>query len=282
MSKRFSEDEHAKYKLSPWRLKIHEIIFEADTPAGKLFDVVLIVLILTSLLGMMLESVKEIDAKYDPQLRALDWAITAIFTIEYILRIISTGRPRKYIFSFYGIVDLLSILPTYIGVFISGAQALSVLRAVRLMRVFRVLKLVQFVGEGYSLTRAVRASLNKIIVFLLFVITLCMILGTLMYLIEGKEAGFTSIPISIYWCIVTLTTVGYGDIAPHTPLGQTLASLIMIIGYGVLAVPTGIVSAEMVRGNQQDEKFSTQACPECSKEGHEPDAVHCKFCGAEL
>ncbi len=282
MSKKAAKELHAKQKLSAWRLKIHEVIFEADTPVGKAFDIILILLILISLLGMMLESVKEIEAEYGTQLRILDWVITIIFTIEYTLRIIATGRPKKYIFSFYGIIDLLSILPTYIGIFVGGAQALSVLRAIRLMRVFRVLKLVQFVGESSSLTKAVKASVNKIIVFLLFVITLCMILGTLMYLIEGKEAGFTSIPISIYWCIVTLTTVGYGDIIPHTVLGQTLASFIMIIGYGVLAVPTGIVSAEMVRGNQKEDSFSTQACPQCSKEGHEPDAAHCKYCGAEL
>lgn len=282
MSKKSAGDPHDKYKLSPWRLKIHEIIFEADTPAGKTFDVVLIILILISLLGMMLESVREIDAEWDPQLRALDWIITILFTIEYVLRIISTGNPKKYIFSFYGIIDLLSILPTYVGLFVRGFQALSVLRAIRLLRVFRVLKLVQFVGEGSTLLKAIKSSANKIIVFLMFVLTVCMILGTLMYLIEGKEAGFNSIPRSIYWCIVTLTTVGYGDIAPQTPLGQMLASLIMIIGYGVIAVPTGIVGAEMVKSDRKKENFSTQACPECSREGHEPDAIHCKFCGAEL
>ncbi len=282
MSKSQIKDEHDKYKLSPWRLKIHEIIFEADTPAGKAFDVALIILILVSLLGMMLESVSEFDAKYDPQLRALDWVITILFTIEYILRIISTGRPRNYIFSFYGIIDLLSIMPTYVGLFVRGFQALSVLRAVRLLRIFRVLKLVQFVGESSTLKKAIKSSANKIIVFLLFVLTVCMILGTLMYLIEGAAAGFTSIPISIYWCIVTLTTVGYGDIAPQTPLGQMLASLIMIIGYGVIAVPTGIVGAEIVKGDTKKDTFSTQACPECSREGHEADAAHCKFCGAEL
>lgn len=282
MNKTAAKDQHAKYKLSPWRLKIHDVIFEADTPSGKAFDIALFIAILISLLGMMLESVEAFDAKYDPQLRALDWIITILFTGEYILRIISTGRPRKYIFSFYGIIDLLSILPTYIGLFIGGAQALSVLRAIRLLRVFRVLKLVQFVGESSSLAKAVKTSANKIVVFLLFVVTLCMILGTLMYLIEGKEAGFSSIPKSIYWCIVTLTTVGYGDITPQTPFGQMLASFIMIIGYGVLAVPTGIVTAEMVKSDKKEEKFSTQACPECSREGHEPDAVHCKFCGSEL
>ena len=282
MSRKAIKDTHAKYKLPAWRLKLHEIIFEADTPAGKLFDVVLIILILISLLGMMLESVVDINTKYSHQLHLLDWVITVIFTVEYVLRILSTGRPRKYIFSLYGIVDLLSLLPTYIAVFVGGIQALSVIRAIRLLRVFRVLKLVQFVGEGSSLAKAVKSSASKIIVFLLFVLTVCMILGTLMYLIEGKEAGFTSIPISIYWCIVTLTTVGYGDIAPQTPLGQMLASLIMIIGYGVIAVPTGIVGAEIVKGDKKAVPFSTQACPECSKEGHEPDAIHCKYCGAEL
>lgn len=282
MSKTTAKDQHAKYKLSPWRLKIHDVIFEADTPPGKAFDIALFIAILVSLLGMMLESVEAIDAKYDAQLRTLDWIITILFTGEYILRIISTGRPRKYIFSFYGIIDLLSILPTYLGLFIGGAQALSVLRAIRLLRVFRVLKLVQFVGESSTLAKALKSSANKIVVFLLFVLTVCMILGTLMYLIEGKEAGFTSIPISIYWCIVTLTTVGYGDIAPQTPLGQMLASIIMIIGYGVIAVPTGIVGAEIVKSDKKAEKFSTQSCPECSREGHEPDAVHCKYCGSEL
>lgn len=284
MNKIKKDKTHAKHKLPPWRLKLHEVIFEADTPAGKAFDVALIIAILMSLIGMMLESVVEINAKYTHELRLLDWVITILFTVEYLLRILSTGRPVRYIFSFYGLVDLLSILPTYVGLFVSGFQALSVIRSIRLLRVFRVLKLVQFVGEGYSLKRAIKSSANKIIVFLLFVLTVCMILGTLMYLIEGKEAGFTSIPISIYWCIVTLTTVGYGDIAPHTPLGQTLASLIMIIGYGVIAVPTGIVGAEIVKGDTTDSKpaFSTQACPQCSREGHDPDAEYCKFCGAEL
>ncbi len=282
MSKNATKDTHAKYKLPNWRLKLHEIIFEADTPIGKAFDIALIILILISLLGMMLESVVDINAKYSYHLHLLDWVITVLFTIEYVLRILSTGRPRKYIFSLYGIVDLLSLLPTYIAVFVGGIQALSVIRAIRLLRVFRVLKLVQFVGEGSTLAKAIKSSANKIVVFLLFVLTVCMILGTLMYLIEGKEAGFTSIPISIYWCIVTLTTVGYGDIAPQTPLGQMLASLIMIIGYGVIAVPTGIVGAEIIRNDKKTAPFSTQACPECSKEGHEADAIHCKYCGAEL
>ena len=277
------------HRLSNWRLSLHRIIFEADTPKGKAFDVGLIIAICLSLLGMMLESTEGIGTKYAFELRILDWIITFFFTIEYALRIITTGRPLKYIVSFYGLVDLLSILPTYIGLFVSGLETLSVIRSIRLLRVFRVLKLVQFVGEAESLLYALKASARKITVFLIFILTVSMILGAIMYIVEGEKTGFTSIPKSIYWCIVTLTTVGYGDITPQTDLGQAIAAFIMILGYGVIAVPTGIVTAEIALGESQNNKstsknnrFTTRSCSQCSTEGHVRNAIFCKFCGAKL
>lgn len=232
---------------------------------------------------MLLDSVPSIHARFGDELIWLDWIITFLFTIEYILRIYAVGKPWKYIFSFYGIIDFLAILPTYLGFFFIGVNALSVIRAIRILRVFRVLKLVQFIGEAQSLLDALKASTRKITVFLIFILTSTVIIGTLMYLIEGAESGFTSIPRSVYWCIVTLTTVGYGDITPQTPLGQALASVIMILGYGVLAVPTGIMSAEMVKSKWENLKdFNTQSCPSCSEENHDNDAIFCKKCGAHL
>ncbi len=262
-----------------WKNKLHEIIFEADTPAGKWFDVLLLWAILLSVVTVMLESVESISSVYGTQLRIIEWFFTILFTFEYFARIITTGKPIKYIFSFYGIIDLVSIVPTYFGLFISGTHTLAIIRSIRLLRVFRILKLVQFISEANVLMKALKASKAKIIVFLFAVLSLTFILGTLMYLIESPESGFTSIPRSIYWSIVTLTTVGYGDIAPQTVLGQTLASLIMIIGYAIIAVPTGIVGAEIAKTTSNT---NTQACPECSKEGHSDDAKHCKYCGAKL
>lgn len=269
--------------LPKWKNRLHEIIFEADTPLGKLFDIILLIAILLSVLSVMLESVKDIYVKYGTQLYLLEWTFTIIFTVEYIARIIAVTRPKKYIFSFFGIIDLLSILPAYLSLVFVGAQSLLVIRSLRLLRVFRVLKLGRFLGEANQLRNALRSSRPKIIVFIFTVFTVVVIMGTFMYLIEGEENGFTSIPRSVYWAVVTLTTVGYGDIAPQTTLGQALATLIMIMGYGIIAVPTGIVSAEMT--NQKfgpGKKISTQACPHCTAEGHDIDALFCKKCGGHL
>jgi voltage-gated potassium channel len=262
------------------REKLHTIIFEADTKAGKLFDVILLWAILISIVVVMLESVVSISEAYNNEIKIIEWSFTFLFTLEYIARIVAVKKPLKYIFSFYGIIDLLSILPTFLGLFISGTHSLSVIRSIRLLRIFRILKLARYVSAAQTLNQALIASKNKIIVFLFAVMSLVIVLGTLMYLIETPEAGFTSIPRSIYWTIVTLTTVGYGDIAPQTVLGQTLASVIMIIGYAIIAVPTGIVGAEYAKSNTST--LSTQACPNCSREGHDDDSEFCKFCGGKL
>ncbi|MCF8240682.1 MAG: ion transporter [Melioribacteraceae bacterium] len=262
-----------------FRNKFHEVIFEADTTTGKLFDLVLIVSIILSVIAVMLDSVASIRDQYGRQLYFIEWTFTILFSIEYILRIISVGKPLKYIFSFYGIVDFLAIAPTYLSLFFPGTQYLLVIRILRVLRVFRVLKFVQYIGEAQLLTQALKASSKKIIVFLFTVVTLVVILGSMMYLIEGEENGFTSIPVSIYWTIVTLTTVGYGDISPQTNFGQLLASIIMITGYGIIAVPTGIVTVEM---GKLKRRTNTQSCPECSADDHDNDAVFCKHCGTKL
>ena len=262
------------------RARLHEIIFEADTPAGKAFDVALLLLIVLSVVAVMLESVVSVREQFGPALRAVEWFVTALFSIEYLLRLVCVGKPWRYARSFFGIVDLLAILPTYLSVLIPGAQSLLVIRALRLLRVFRVLKLAHFVGEASELNAALRASARKIIVFLGAVLTIVIIVGSMMYLIEGEANGFTSIPTSIYWSIVTMTTVGYGDIAPQTALGKILASAIMILGYGIIAVPTGIVSVELA--GAVTKKVTTQACPDCGLGGHDHDATHCKYCGAKL
>jgi voltage-gated potassium channel len=262
------------------RARLHEIIFEADTPAGKLFDVVLIISIVLSVLIVMLDSVGPINTSYGQLLYFGEWFFTVLFTIEYFLRLYSVGRPLSYATSFFGIVDLLAILPTYLSIFFPGTQYLLVIRILRVLRIFRVLKLVQYLGEARLLLQALRASRRKIAVFLLTVLVLVVIFGSLMYLIEDPSSGFTSIPKSIYWSIVTLTTVGYGDISPQTDLGQTIAAVIMIIGYGIIAVPTGIVTVELSQAFKK--QLSTQACPECSAEGHDNDAKYCKDCGSLL
>ena len=262
------------------RSRLHEIIFEADTPAGKLFDVLLILSIVASVVLVMLDSVGNIQKAYGDLLYLGEWFFTILFTIEYFLRLYSVGRPLSYATSFFGMVDLLAILPTYLSLIFPGAQYFLVIRILRVLRVFRVLKLVQYVSEARVLMQALRASGRKITVFLFVVMTLVVIFGSLMYIIEDPESGFTSIPRSIYWAIVTLTTVGYGDISPKTGLGQTLAAFIMIIGYGIIAVPTGIVTAELTQSYRQS--ISTQACPQCSSEGHDPDAEFCKYCGSIL
>ena len=263
-----------------WRTVLHEVIFEADTPFGKGFDVLLIVSILASVMVVMLDSVDAVQSHYGKLLYGIEWLFTILFTVEYLLRLMCVGRPLKYAISFYGTVDLLAIIPTYVSLFLPGSQYLLVIRILRILRIFRILKLVSYLGEARRLMQALQASRQKIAVFLYTVMTLVVIFGSLMYVIEGGDHGFTSIPRSIYWAIVTLTTVGYGDISPQTVLGQTLASMVMILGYAIIAVPTGIVTVEMSRTFGR--KISTQACPECSAEGHDADARYCKFCGAML
>lgn len=263
----------------PWRDWLHEVIFEADTPGGRLFDILLIVTILASVAAVMLDSVKSINIVYSDYLYTLEWIFTILFSIEYLLRLLSVDRPMAYATSFYGIIDLLAILPTYVSLVLPGAQYFMVIRVLRVLRIFRVLKLVPYLGEANQLWRALKTSRRKIIVFVFSVLVVVSVCGSLMYMIEGEKNGFTSIPRSIYWAIVTLTTVGYGDISPQTAIGQTLAAMIMILGYGIIAVPTGIVTAELA---QMGKPISTQSCPSCSAEGHEVDSKHCKFCGAHL
>jgi len=262
------------------RDRLHEVVFEADTAAGKAFDVVVLTLILLSVGAVMLESVASIRAAHGRTLYAAEWVFTILFTLEYALRLACVRQPLRYASSFYGIVDLLAIVPTYLSILIPGSHSLLVIRSLRLLRIFRVFKLGQFVGEAAILRTALRASARKIIVFLGTMLALVLIIGTVMYLVEGPENGFTSIPQAVYWAIVTMTTVGYGDIAPRTVPGQIIASLVMILGYGIIAVPTGIVTVEL--GGLGRSRVSTQACPNCSAEGHAPEAIYCNRCGASL
>ncbi|MDH5719949.1 MAG: ion transporter [Spirochaetia bacterium] len=271
----------SKEQTKSLRFKIHELIFEADTRSGKLFEFFLFFSIIISVIVVSLESVEDFQKEHAEILRGLEWFFTILFTIEYVLRIISVKRVWPYIFSFFGIVDFLSIIPTYLSLILPGSQSLIVIRDLRLIRIFRVLKLGRYVKEGGALFDALKASRQKITVFLFTVILIVVNLGALMYLIEGKEHGFTSIPKSVYWAIVTLTTVGFGDIHPQTALGQTIAAVLMILGYGIIAVPTGIVSAELSQ-KKGHTKISTQVCRFCSSEGHEPDAVYCKYCGNKI
>jgi len=279
-----------KTKIQTLRQKLYIIIYGTNTPAGKLFDVALLFFIILSIAAVMFETVSDVDIRYHQELVILEWIFTILFTLEYILRIISTDKPWKYIFSFYGIIDLLAILPMYLSFFISGSNILASIRALRLLRLFRVMKLMQFVGEATRLKNALRESRNKIIVFLYSVLVISMIVGTIMYIIEGPEAGFTSIPRSIYWTIVTLTTVGYGDIVPVTALGQFLSMIVMIIGYGIIAVPTGIVSAEFTLQQKKQRKGKSKKgkksngiiCPLCNYEGHKKTADYCFNCGEKL
>ena len=272
--------EQENKKLT-WKQRLHEIIYEADTKEGKLFDVILLIAIIASILFVMLESIESFDNKYHYQLNIAEWVITILFSIEYILRVISIKKPLKYIFSFYGIIDLLSTIPKYLSFILVGSHSLVALRALRLLRVFRILKLTRYIGASNKLLVALRASRAKIAVFLVFVIIVCVILGTIMYMVEGAENGFTNIPKSIYWAIVTLTTVGFGDIAPQTPLGQLIASIIMILGYAVIAVPTGIVSSEMTK-DRRKVHLNTQSCTECSASNHRDDADFCYECGHKI
>ncbi len=263
-----------------WRKVLHEVIFEADTPAGKWFDVILIISIVLSVIVVMLDSIGSIRRDHGNVLNSIEWFFTILFTIEYVLRLICVGKPLRYATSFFGIIDLLAILPTYLSLVFPGSHYLAVIRVLRVLRIFRVLKLVQYLAEAKLLMQAMRASRRKITVFLFAVLTLVVVLGSLMYVIEGEKNGFTSIPRSVYWSIVTLTTVGYGDISPKTGAGQALAAVIMILGYSIIAVPTGIMSVEIARAKEH--QITTQACPQCSAEGHDKDAVFCKYCGARL
>lgn len=261
------------------RQRLFIIIFGTDTKAGKAFDVVLLIAILLSILAVMLESVPSLQEQFGQVFSITELILTIAFTLEYVTRIYVTEKKRKYIFSFYGIIDLLSLLPTYLSLFFTGTQYLLIIRALRLLRVFRILKLGRFVGEGEQLGRALQASRHKITVFLGGVITMVMIMGTVMYLVEGGDNGFTSIPRSVYWAIVTLTTVGYGDIAPHTVLGQFIASIVMVMGYAIIAVPTGIVTVELGKDRQKQE---ARSCSACASTGQSNDALFCKYCGEQL
>lgn len=265
---------------SDLRSRLHQIVFEADTPAGRMFDLALLVAILASVTVVLLESVASVRARAGAELRALEWGFTILFTLEYLLRLAIVRRPLRYAVSPFGLIDLLAVLPTYLSALIPGAQSLLVVRLLRLLRVFRVLKLAEYLRESRTLGQALRASRRKILVFLLTVTTIVVIVGSLMYVIEGAEHGFTSIPLSIYWAVVTLTTVGYGDLAPATTLGRMLAAALMLTGYGIIAVPTGIVTAELTRAGAHP--ISTQSCPACGAEGHDHDAVYCRRCGAPL
>ena len=270
-----------KESLSGWRKVAFEVIFEADTPAGKWFDVVLILCIVASVAVVMLDSVKDVHDSHGRLLNVLEWFFTILFTIEYILRLVCVGNPTRYAVSFFGVVDLLAIVPTYAGLVLAGTHYLVVIRILRVLRIFRVLKLGECVSEANVLKRALIASRKKIFVFIFTVLTMVVIIGSIIFLIEGPDNGFTSIPKGVYWAIVTLTTVGYGDLSPQTEFGQLLASMVMILGYSIIAVPTGIMTVELTQA-AKDKKITSQTCPECSKQGHDPDAAHCKYCGAKL
>jgi voltage-gated potassium channel len=269
--------EETNSNWEKFQKKVHVIIYGTNTFAGKLFDLILLGLILLSVVLVMLESVKELDNKYHNLLYYSEWIITVFFTIEYILRIISIKKPLKYIFSFYGIIDLISILPMYLSFIFPRTKILSIVRALRLLRLFRILNLAHFTGQASNLKLALKASQSKIIVFIYFVLVISILLGALMFVIEGPKSGFTSIPRSIYWCIVTLTTVGYGDIAPVTTIGQIIATLVMILGYGIIAVPTGIVSAEFA--NKARNSNPKNPCSSCGTEDHRDNAKFCYHCG---
>ena len=266
---------------SRWRHRLHEIVFEADTQAGKVFDVALILAIGASVTVVMFDSVAAMRQQFGPQLASAEWFFTALFTVEYGVRMASVRRPLQYARSFFGVVDLVAILPTYLSLIFVGAESLLVVRVFRLLRIFRVLKLRHYLTEASVLEGALRASRPKITVFLVAVISIALVMGTVMYLVEGAASGFTSIPRGVYWAVVTMTTVGYGNITPETPFGQLAAGCLMILGYAIIAIPTGIMSVEIAQ-QMKGPAVSTQACLACSAEGHDADAVYCKFCGADL
>lgn len=263
-----------------FRNNLYQIIFEADTIPGKAFDVALIVLILLSVIAVVLESIPSVNENYGPMLHSMEWIITIIFSMEYIVRIWSSPKPWRYIFSFYGIIDFLSIIPTYLDLIFTGAMGFAVIRGLRLLRIFRILKITRYSSEGQIIIDALHASRIKIFVFLFAVGTIVLILGTVMYLIEGESSGFTSIPTGIYWAVVTLTTVGFGDITPVTGLGKFIAGFVMILGYGIIAVPTSIVTYEVATSAMRN--MEKKICKNCGHENNEKDANYCKDCGAKL
>ncbi|SFW45579.1 voltage-gated potassium channel [Sinomicrobium oceani] len=280
--------EKIKSKYEIWKQQTHIIIYGVNTPAGRLFDIIILVLIILSIFVVMFESVAEIDIKYHKLLMISEWVITILFTIEYILRIITIRKPWSYIRSFYGIIDLIAILPMYLSFFFINTHVLATIRSLRLLRLFRILQLMRFIGEASQLQDALKASRAKIVVFLYTVLIISVVIGSLMFIIEqGHNSGFTSVPRSIYWTIVTLTTVGYGDIAPQTELGQFIAVLIMILGYGIIAVPTGIVTVEYAKSqrekvNSGGSETPALLCPQCNTSNTVRGANFCYHCGTPL
>jgi len=278
MNNQASESENTS--LTGWRQKMNVIIFGTNTFWGKTFDIIVLIVIILSILTVMLESVKTFAINYGNELKIIEWVFTIMFSFEYLARIVASPKPLKYIFSFLGIIDFLAITPTFLNIFFKGSHAVVVLRSIRLIRIFRIFKLARYMGGAKTIYTALRASIPKIVVFLVAVVSLTIIMGTFMYLFEGNQnGGFSDIPTSIYWAIVTLTTVGYGDIIPITLLGKIMASVIMILGYGIIAVPTGIVTGEFIH----EKKLKNQiACKNCHKAGHDIDAKYCKFCGVKI
>lgn len=275
------QKDYKNSNLKNWQVKLHTVIFEADTKAGRFFDVVLLWAILFSVILVMAESVSELRDRYEDLFWTLEWIFTILFTIEYVLRILCVVRPVRYMISFYGLIDLLSIVPTYLSLFFIDTHSLRIIRALRLLRVFRVLKLARFVKESDLIIQALKNSRYRIIVFLFGVLAVTSIMGTIMYIVESPETGFTSIPRSIYWAIVTLTTVGFGDIAPQTDLGQFIASIVMVLGYAIIAIPTGIITGEVIK-SADNSKVNTQVCINCQFDQHDSDAKYCKKCGHSL
>lgn len=270
------------FSFTTFKRKAYLVIYGTNTSAGKLFDLILLVVIVFSVALAMLETIDSFDTTYHTEIVTLEWIITAFFTIEYLLRIITINKPLKYIFSFYGVIDLLATLPMYLSLVLTGTQFLTVIRALRLLRLFKIVNHPRFLGQSKQLGNALSASKGKIIVFIYFVLISTIIIGTIMYVIEGDENGFTDIPTSIYWTIVTLTTVGYGDISPITPAGRFLASLVMILGYGIIAVPTGIVSSELAKSDKEGSSEEINPCTDCGEEHHQKQAKFCHRCGNRL
>jgi voltage-gated potassium channel len=264
-----------------WRLALYTIIFEADTRAGRTFDVTLILCILASVTVVVLDSMASVSARHGPLFSVLEWVFTIAFTVEYVARLVCVPRPMRYARSFFGVIDLLAILPSYLALLVPGLNALVDVRILRLLRIFRVLKLAEYVHEFVALKQALQASRRKIFVFLSFVLLIVLVMGTLMYVVEGPENGYTSIPVGVYWAITTMTTVGFGDLVPQTNLGRVIASVMMLLGWGTLAVPTGIVGAEFTAQHMRRET-TTRSCHECLSEGHLPNAKFCRDCGAKL
>ena len=262
------------------RSELYRIIFGTDTPAGQRFDLFLIYAILLSVLAVILDTVDVLNVKFSTGFFFIEWFFTGLFTIEYLLRIFCSPNRRKYLFSFYGFVDLISIIPSYLGLLFPGVQYLLIVRLIRVLRIFRVLKLVRYLSEADVLIRSIINARRKIFVFFSIVLVLSTLFGCLMYVVEGPNNGFSSIPKSIYWTIVTITTVGYGDITPHTVIGQIISTMAMLTGYSIIAIPTGIITAELA--NEMRREKSVAPCPNCMKAGHDVDALHCKWCGANL